>query len=390
MKIVHLCLSSFYIESFGYQENLIPKYNKKDNHDVTIIASRFTYNKHNGAPDLTEAGEYINAYGIKVIRINYKYKWLGKINEKLKIYKGTYSLLQEEQPDIIFTHGIQFLDLIEVVRYVKENPSCNLVADSHAAYINSGTNLISRELLHKRLYKWAIQKSMPKIKKIFMIAPGCKDFAKDMYNIPEDKMEFLYLGADNEKIDIENRDEKRQMIRRSLGIKQEDFVLITGGKLSKEKNTELLIKAFQKINNTNLKLIIFGVFSEDIKQKMLKLISLDERVKFIGWLNGEDVYDYFMASDVAIFPGTKSALWEQAICSGLPLVCKRWGGMEYVDVGGNCIFLDNDNEDEIVKAIKVLNNDKTLFKNMQQIAKTKGYETFSYENISKQAINLST
>jgi 1,2-diacylglycerol 3-alpha-glucosyltransferase len=43
MKIVHLCLSAFYVEGFGYQENVIPRYNRKDGHEVVIIASRFTY-----------------------------------------------------------------------------------------------------------------------------------------------------------------------------------------------------------------------------------------------------------------------------------------------------------------------------------------------------------
>lgn len=38
MKIVHLCLSAFYIEGFGYQGEYNPKYNKRG-HDVTIIAS---------------------------------------------------------------------------------------------------------------------------------------------------------------------------------------------------------------------------------------------------------------------------------------------------------------------------------------------------------------
>ena len=65
MKIVHLCLSNFYIDNFGYQENILPKYNKDDGHEVTIIASRFTYQK--GKPGLADVGEYINADGIKAV-----------------------------------------------------------------------------------------------------------------------------------------------------------------------------------------------------------------------------------------------------------------------------------------------------------------------------------
>lgn len=388
MKAVHLCLSNFYIEGFGYQENLLPKYHKKDGHDVTIIASRFTYNKNNGSPDLAPAGEYINSDGIKVIRIDYKYKWLGKINDKLKIYKNTYKLLEKEKPDLIFNHGIQFLDLKEVVRYVKDNPKCKLIVDNHAAYINSGRNILSRLILHKIIYKNAINKALPWIEKIFVLAPGCKEFIVDMYNIPHEKLEYLYLGADTEKINFENQENTKSRIRNDLEIKNDDFVLITGGKLSKGKNTKLLIESLNEIPDDNLKLVIFGVFSDDIKDEMLNLIKKDSRIRYVGWLQGGDVYDYYLASDVAIFPGTKSALWEQAICSGLPLICKRWKGMEYVDVGGNCIFIDGDDKEKIIESIKLLMNDKVTLENMSKIAKTKGYERFSYERIARQSIDI--
>lgn len=388
MKIVHLCLANFYIEDFGYQENLIPKYNKRDGHDVTIIASRFTFNKKNGAPDLTEAGEYINSNGIKVIRIDYKYKILKSISKRLRIYRNTYKLLEEENPDLIFMHGIQFLDMLEVVRYVKDNPNCKLVADNHASYHNSARNFLSKEILHKIIWRRTIQKSLSYVNKFFMLAPGCKDFAKDMYSIPEEKMEYLYLGADTERIDFEKKKDIKTRVRQELDIQLDDFVLITGGKLSKKKRIKLLLDVLKRIDSKNIKLIIFGAFSDDIKDELLYKISQDSRVRYIGWLNGEDVYDYYLASDIAVFPGTKSALWEQAICSGLPLICKRWKGMEYVDVGGNCIFIDGDDEDKIVESIELLANDKELYAKMANVSRTKGYDKFSYEKISRQAIDI--
>ena len=386
MKIIHLCLSSFYIEGFGYQENLIPRYNKKAGHDVTIVASRFTYETSNGQPSVADAGEYINDDLIKVIRINYKYKWLGKFNDKIKIYMGTYDIIKNEKPDFIFVHGIQFLDLLEVIRYIKDNPKCKLVADSHAANINSGTNILSREVLHKIIYKRVIKKSLGYIRKMFVLAPGCRDFAYEMYGIPIEKMEYLYLGADTEKIKLDNKHEISLRIRNEMNIKSDDFVFITGGKLGKGKNIGLLLNSFKKIKSKKIKLIIFGVFSDDIRDEMLNLISLDDRVRYIGWLKENEVYDYYLASNAGIFPGTKSALWEQAICSGLPLICRKWEGMEYVDVGGNIIFIEEDDDIELAKQIELLMNDKGIYKKMKQIAECLGYETFSYERISKQAI----
>ena len=43
MKILHLMLACFYIDKYSYQENYLPKYHKKQGHDVEIIASLFTF-----------------------------------------------------------------------------------------------------------------------------------------------------------------------------------------------------------------------------------------------------------------------------------------------------------------------------------------------------------
>lgn len=388
MKIVHVCLCGSYNDNWGYQDNLIPKYNKKDGHDVTVITSIFINSTKHEGYEKVNLGEYFLEDGVKIIRIPFKKFFISKIVEKLRIYEGLYEKLDQERPDLIFMHGIQFLDMLEVVRYVKDNPNCKLVADNHASYYNSARNFLSKEILHKIIWRRTIQKSLSYVNKFFMLAPGCKDFAKDMYSIPEEKMEYLYLGADTERIDFEKKKDIKTRVRQELDIQLDDFVLITGGKLSKKKRIKLLLDVLKRIDSKNIKLIIFGAFSDDIKDELLYEISQDNRVRYIGWLNGEDVYDYYLASDVAVFPGTKSALWEQAICSGLPLICKRWKGMEYVDVGGNCIFIDGDDEDKIVESIELLANDKELYAKMANVSRTKGYDKFSYEKISRQAIDI--
>lgn len=388
MKIVHLCLCGPYNDNWGYQDNIIPKYNKKDGHDVTVITSILINSRKHEGYEKISPGEYYLDDGVKVVRIPFKKFFIDKISERLRIYEGLSKKLQEEKPDVIFVHGVQFWDIRTVIKYKKKNPNVKIFADNHADYINSARNFISRYVLHKIIWRSGIKKFIPCCVKIFAITPSCKKFAREMYDIPDEKMEYLYLGADVEKIDFINREKVRSEIRKKLDIKEDDFVLITGGKLSKEKNIELLIDALKSIDSPRVKLIIFGAFTADIEQELLKKIRNDNRIKYIGWLKGEDVYNYYFASDVAIFPGTKSALWEQAIASGLPIICRRWEGMEYIDVGGNCIFLKGDNKDKIIESVILLMNDKEMYNSMKQVAMTKGYETFSYKTIARKAIGM--
>ena len=46
MKIVHLCLASFYPDNYSYQENLLPKFHKELGYDVEVIASTQSFDEY--------------------------------------------------------------------------------------------------------------------------------------------------------------------------------------------------------------------------------------------------------------------------------------------------------------------------------------------------------
>ena len=43
MRVAHVCLSCFYIDGFGYQENELVRQHVADGHEVTVIASTETF-----------------------------------------------------------------------------------------------------------------------------------------------------------------------------------------------------------------------------------------------------------------------------------------------------------------------------------------------------------
>ncbi len=99
MRVVHLCLGSFYPDNYSYQENMLPKFHKKQGHHVEVIASLQTFDV-NGKPSyMSKAETYQNEYDIKVIRRDYRKPEV--IYHKLKRYKGTYKALIEAEPEIL-------------------------------------------------------------------------------------------------------------------------------------------------------------------------------------------------------------------------------------------------------------------------------------------------
>ena len=70
MKVLHCCLAAFYIDRYGYQENILPKIHKADGHKVEILASTENYIDKRKL-GYVKPGSYMNENGIKVTRLSY-------------------------------------------------------------------------------------------------------------------------------------------------------------------------------------------------------------------------------------------------------------------------------------------------------------------------------
>lgn len=386
MKITHLCLGSFFVDNYSYQENVMPKHHKLLGYDVSVIASLQSFDK-DGNPSFYEyASSYDNEYGIPVIRLEYK-KGIQKLVRKLKLYVGTYETLVKENPDILFIHGVQFGDIPKVVKYIKENPHVAVYVDNHCDYSNSATNWISKNLLHKLLWKRMAKKIEPYTRKFYGVLPARVDFLVNLYGISEEKVELLVMGADDENVVEAKNPSVKANIREKYNIKSDDFLIMTGGKIDGFKTqTLLLMEAVRKINRNDVKLIVFGSVTQDLKENVENLAD-GEQIQYIGWINSSESYKYFAASDLAVFPGRHSVFWEQVAGLGIPMICKYWNGTTHVDLGGNVKFIKNDTSEELINIIMELINNQDAYDNMKTIAIEKGMENFSYREIARRAIS---
>jgi glycosyltransferase involved in cell wall biosynthesis len=208
-----------------------------------------------------------------------------------------------------------------------------------------------------------------------------------MYGIPPEKVELLVCGADDTLIDFSRKSEIRSTIRNDLSVNNDDFVIVSGGKIDQRKNIDKLIEAVIAINNSKIKLIVFGEPNSDMKPK-IEALSFHENIKLVGWVTPEKIYSYLLSSDLGFFPGTHSVLWEQAVGVGIPCVFKRWSSIQHVDVGGNCQFIEKASVKEIKEKILTIYNDKDLYLQMKKVSESTGIKQFSYYQIAKRAIKL--
>ena len=380
MKIVHICLCGAMTDGFNYQENVITKYHKKMGYDVTIIASQWIWDSA-GKLQKLEKTDYINENGVKVIRLPIRH---GDVNNRLKIYPDLYGTVEIEQPDILFIHDCQFLDIRKMAVYARRHPNVKVYIDNHVDYSNGAHGWISKNLLHKGLWRLCVKKIEPYVIKFYGVLPARVNFLKEMYGLPANKCELLVMGADDEL--VEKVKSTRDSIRNRYGIKEEDFLIVTGGKINQFRPETLeLMSAVSGSNYKEIKMLIFGSVDDSLKPQFDSLCE-DDRIQFVGWQDVKSTYCIMNAADLIVFPGLHSVMWEQAVALGIPCVFRDIDGFHHVDLGGNAVFLKDVTEDSLKNIIENLYLSQDEYMRMRDIANKKGMQYFSYENISKRSI----
>lgn len=383
MKIVHLCLSSFYIDDYSYQENMLPKYHMKMGHDVTVIASLVSFNEEGKPCILPEARQYYAKDGFKVVRLDYK-KNNYKLNKFIRVYESLMNTLRDEKPDILFIHDYSFMDIMKVMKYAAIN-NVKVYIDCHTDYINSAKTWTSKYIFHHIIWRFIGKKISPNVKKFYGVTPLRCSFLRDAYKIPNEKIELLEIGIDNELFNEKLSKNINFILRNELKIEIADFVILTGGKIDALKNIHLVLEAFQKINIPNVKLVVFGTVASEVRDYIKKLLEY-QNVIFVGWLSTDKILDYFIMSDLIVFPGTHSVLWEQAVGTGTPTIHKYWNEMTHVDIGGNCLFLKENSAKEIETKLKYVLQSPDVYEKMKEAAQG-GLEKFAYSSIAKRSLN---
>ena len=381
MKIVHICLACFYVEGMGYQENILPQYHAMMGHEVSVLTSDYAFNSKYEKIEKTEK-EYVNDYNVHVEILE---RSEDRIGSKLRKYVGVFDALEKRKPDVIFVHGGQFLSLKDVVLYCKKYPAVRLYIDQHGDYYNTPVDTLKRKILQTVVFGHWMRKAAIYAQKFWGVTPWRCEYLKDVYKLPENKIGLLVMGGDDRYIHFDRMPELRNEVRQRLNITADDFVLITGGKIDKPKNIHLLLRAVDELNLPDMKLIVFGQPNNEMEE-IITAYAKKDCICNLGWIDSKDVYDYFLASDLAVFPGTHSVLWEQSCACGIPGLFKDWVGMRHVNVNGSADFLYEDSVDEMKERILDLYQNREKYNAMKTAAEKYAVKTFSYKDIAKRAI----
>lgn len=360
MKIVHCCLSNFFIDGYTYQENMLVREHVQAGHEVLVLASTETFDDNKNLSYL-EPSSYIGKEGAKVIRLPYSRYLPHYAMTKFRVHPGVYNAIDEFKPDVILFHGACGWELITVSRYAKKNKNVKLFVDSHEDSNNSARNFIARLLLYKLFYVPIIKFSKRYVEKFLYITYETKMFCKSVYGLEDDALEFYPLGG----VVLSDVDyyEKRNSTRLSLEIFDADILFFQSGKFDEKKKLLESLRAFKSLSSQNSRLIIAGSFAPSIETEAKSLIDSDPRITFLGWANSEQLLELLCAADVYVQPGSQSATLQMSIAARCAVIIDDVPS--HRDIFRDNGFLVKD-EKQLAEAMQACSSDKEQLAVMSQ------------------------
>ena len=113
MKILHLCLSCFYIDRYAYQENMLIAEHVRAGHSVHVLASTETFGS-DGKLTHVAPSVYMGTEGAMVERLPYRFAQTPRLAQKIRAYVGLQARIEAIDPDVIVFHGLCSYALFEV------------------------------------------------------------------------------------------------------------------------------------------------------------------------------------------------------------------------------------------------------------------------------------
>ena len=296
MKIVHV--EDSFDPTAGYQTNELLRI-QRDNVQQIVIAGKDLSVFHKKL-DLIEDLKFENTYNVKIIRLDVVIRISSRI-----ILKHLWSTIKEQQPDILFLHGIaDFKDL----RLFFKSEKFTVVRDCHMSWVAS----INRYADYfRKLYSMTFSH----------IINSSNKYAK-VYALGNEEYEYLRaLGINKKKIDMlphgYNKDfffydkKERYNLRKELKVGEDTVLISYIGKFDKYKKPDLIFDILELIppdffKKKKVKVLFLGPKDIDYMEKIfvpkMNNFFLKDKVQILPVKAFNELKGYYSASDICIWP----------------------------------------------------------------------------------------
>ncbi len=359
-------------------ESLV-KFSKKEKNDISLIDAIGEWDEYKNI--INKKIKVIKLSKIKLIDYIPKNSFLKSRLSYIIIFFWNFfklkSLINNDKPDFLIIHLMTSLPIF-LSLFMSKNTKI-ILRISGLPKINFIRHIFWK-VFAKRIYKVTCP-----TKSTYDYMLKKKIFRKEKMEVLRDPIIDLkeYRLKKIEKFNFEELKNKKYII----GI----------GRLTKQKNFDLMINFFKKISNTypSLNLVIIGEGENKTRLKKLSInLSLEKRIYFLGYQ--KNVFKYLTRAECFIL----TSLWEdpgfvlvEAALAGVPIISSECpNGPKEIIQNNGFLFQNNNLNDLVIKFRDFLNTDENeIYRNKVILKKrVKKFTLFGHYKKLNQIINLKT
>lgn len=220
-----------------------------------------------------------------------------------------------------------------------------------------------------------------------------------IYNLFKDKYKFtknihiIQTGIETSKFYKENFNQKDiNSLKKKLGIKKKDFVVMTVSRLAKEKSVDRIINNHKELvkKYSNMKLLIVGDGPDiDKLKEEAKSLGVSDSVIFTGKVPLNDIPIYYQLGNVFVTASkseTQGLTVVEAISSSLPVVAVKDDSFvnSVIEDFNGFVFTD---DEKYINSISKLYEDKELYNRLSNQSRLLS-EDFSSEYFALKVLKV--
>ncbi|GHT69697.1 putative glycosyltransferase EpsD [Spirochaetia bacterium] len=276
----------------------------------------------------------------------------------IKAIKVLQKLFNENQYDIIHCHTPVPAAITRIVSEKSRKKGSKIIYTAHGFHFYKGAPIIN----------WIFYSTIEKI--LVKYTDALITINDEDYNYAVQKLSkytVIYkingVGVDLSRF-CQNPLNRKMNLRKEMGYKDDDFILIFVAEINKNKNQIYFLKYLNNIIREipNIKILFAGYDNYKYVWDYAKKRKLISYIDFLGYRS--DIERYYTISDICFSVSRREGLPVnilEGMASGLPVVCsKNRGHNELITHGRNGFLFDLKNPLSMADSIAKLFNDADM------------------------------
>jgi glycosyltransferase involved in cell wall biosynthesis len=317
--------------------------------------------------------------GHEVIELNASH------SDLMKSVKDVIEICRDRKIEVVVAHHSAPLSHVILMVAKWKNPTITTIAYAHS-------NIHEWPLygsFHNLMRRVVFKRSFQKADRVIAISGSVRDSVRDIFRVPEEKINVVYNGVDVRRFSRKERAVPKQPYKPAQ--------IIYVGRLIEGKGVQVIIKALACIDREeyHFQIVGDGPYRYEL-ERLTEQYGLSENVDFLG--TRQDVPDLLQTADVFIHvPVLEEGFGitvVEAMASGRICICSKSGGIpELIENNGNGFLVEKNDSKELAATISyVIKNLNTReLEEMRQQARKKAnkFDIHVYSQIMDELLDHS-